>query len=52
MASFHMDEDTLVSYQDAEAAGVFVNWEKFVKSSTNQIFIIAYDEPMKAQEVE
>ena len=32
VASFHMDQEALIWFQDAEEAGVFSNWEGMVQA--------------------
>jgi hypothetical protein len=47
MASFHMEGDALIWFQDAEAAGLFPSWEAFIKALLTR-FGPAYDDPMEA----
>ena len=37
IASFHMDEEALIWFQDTEESGLFINWEAFMKASQLQI---------------
>ena len=48
MASFHMDNDALIWFQDYEAIGVFVTWENFVKTLLIRFGSSAYEDPMEA----
>jgi hypothetical protein len=47
MASFHMEEEALVWFQDADEAGQFPTWKTFLQSLLTR-FGPAYDDPMKA----
>ena len=48
MASYHMDGEALIWFQDAEEAGLFTSWEAFVKVLQIRFGNIAYDDPMEA----
>ena len=48
MASFHMDGEALVWFQEGEDVGVFGNWEAFVQALLIRFGSIAYDDPMEA----
>ncbi|XP_075670497.1 uncharacterized protein LOC142640323 [Castanea sativa] len=48
MASFHMDEDVLVWFQDSDENGVFVTWEGFVEALLIRFGSIAYEDPMES----
>ena len=48
MASFHMDGEALVWFQDCEASGVFVAWESFVEALLIRFGSSAYEDPMEA----
>ena len=48
MASFHMDNNALIWFQDCEATGVFMTWENFVKALLIRFGSSAYEDPMKA----
>ena len=48
MASFHMDGDALVWFQDCEASGVFMAWESFVEALLIKLGSSAYEDPMEA----
>ena len=47
MASYHLDGDALIWFQDAEQAGGFASWEVFVKVVHIQFGVIAYDDSME-----
>ena len=48
MASYHLEEEALIWFQDAEQAGGFTSWEVFVKALQTHFGVTAYDDPMKA----
>ena len=48
MASFHMDGDALIWFQDWEETGLFSNWEGFVKALLTRFRMTAYEDPMEA----
>ena len=48
MASFHMDGDTLIWFQDYEATCVFVAWESFEEALLTRFGSSAYEDPMEA----
>ena len=48
MASFHMDGDALVWFQDCEATSVFLAWESFVDALLTRFGSSAYEDPMEA----
>ena len=48
VASFHMDQEALVWYQDAEDAGIFCNWEGMVQALYVRFGSTPYDDPMEA----
>ena len=48
MASFHMDGEALVWFQDCEASGEFVAWESFVEALLIKFGSFAYEDPMEA----
>lgn len=48
LASFHMDGDALVWFQDAEEAGVFTSWEAFTKALYTRFGTMVYDDLMEA----
>ena len=47
MASFHMDGDALVWFQDSDENGVFATWEGFLEALLTRFGNIAYDDPME-----
>ncbi|XP_075656325.1 uncharacterized protein LOC142626382 [Castanea sativa] len=48
MASYHLDGDALIWFQDAKQAGGFVSWEVFVKVVHIRFGVTAYDDPIEA----
>ena len=48
VASFHIDQEALVWYQEAMEAEVFSNWETLVQALHVRFGSTAYDDPMKA----
>jgi len=48
VASFHMDQEALVWFQDAEESGVFCNWEGMVQALYVRFGSTPYDDPMEA----
>lgn len=48
IASFHMDDDALIWFQDASEAGVFCTCEGFGQVVQNQFGSSLYDDPMKS----
>ena len=48
MASFDMDNNALIWFQDCEATGVFVTWENFVKALLLRFGSSTYEDPMEA----
>ena len=48
MASYHMEADTLIWFQDAENYGLFRDWEAFIKSVHVRFGAITYDDPMES----
>ena len=48
MASFHMDGDALIWFQDCEETGIFNNWEGFVEALLTRFGMTAYEDPMEA----
>ncbi|XP_075660010.1 uncharacterized protein LOC142629848 [Castanea sativa] len=47
MASFHMDGEALVWFQEGEDAGVFGNWEALVQALLIRFRSTTYDDPME-----
>ena len=48
MASFHMDGDALIWFQDCEATGRFMTWESFREALLIKFGSSAYEDPMEA----
>ena len=48
MASFHMDGDALVWFQDCEATSVVLAWESSVEALLTRFGSSAYKDPMEA----
>ena len=48
MASFHMDGDALVWFQDSDENGVFATWEGFVDALLTRFGSTAYEDPMES----
>ncbi|KAF5462079.1 hypothetical protein F2P56_018118 [Juglans regia] len=48
MASYHMEGEALVWYQDAVDGGIFTTWESFVKALLVRFGTTAYDDPMES----
>ena len=48
MASFHMEGDALVWFQDSDENGVFVTWEGFVEALLTRFGSTAYKDPMES----
>ena len=48
MASFHMDGEVLIWFQEGEDVGVFGNWEALVQAMLIRFGSKAYDDPMEA----
>ena len=47
IASFHMDQEALIWFQEAEEAGVFSDWESLVQALHVRFGSTAYDDPME-----
>lgn len=47
MASFHMDGEALVWFQEGEDVGVIRNWEALVQALLIRFGSLAYDDPME-----
>ena len=47
IASFHMDLEALIWFQEAEEARVFSDWESFVKALHVRFGTSAYDDPIE-----
>ncbi|XP_041011286.1 uncharacterized protein LOC121255061 [Juglans microcarpa x Juglans regia] len=48
LASFHLEEEALVWFQDASEAGTFHSWEEFTQAVQVRFGSSAYDDPMEA----
>ena len=47
LASYHMEEEALIWFQEAEEVGQFTSWEAFVRALNIRFGAIAYDDPME-----
>ena len=48
MASYHLDGEALIWFQDVEQAEDFLGWETFVKALQIRFGVTTYDDPIKA----
>ncbi|KAF5477456.1 hypothetical protein F2P56_004096 [Juglans regia] len=48
IASFHMDDEALIWFQDASEAGTFLSWEDFIKAVQIRFGSTPYDDPMES----
>ena len=48
MASYHLDGEALIWFQDAEQAGGFASWEVIIRALQTHFSTSAYDDPMEA----
>jgi hypothetical protein len=48
LASFHLEGETLIWFQDAEGSAQVNTWDSFCKSSMTRFGPTAYDDPMEA----
>ncbi|KAF5472135.1 hypothetical protein F2P56_008875 [Juglans regia] len=48
IASFHMDDEALIWFQDASEAGTFLSWEDFIKVVQIRFRSTPYDDPMES----
>jgi hypothetical protein len=48
IASFHMEGEALIWFQDVEYSGLVKTWESFVKACLIRFGCTAYDNPMEA----
>lgn len=48
IASFHIDDDALIRFQDTSEVGVFHTWEEFVQAIQIRFGSSPYDDLMKA----
>ena len=47
LASFHMEGEALMWFQDSEEVGLFVDWESLIQALHIIFGAIAYDDPME-----
>ncbi|XP_023874530.2 uncharacterized protein LOC111987066 [Quercus suber] len=47
LASFHMDGEALIWFQDGEEVGLFVDWELLIQALHIRFGATAYDDPME-----
>ena len=50
MASYHMEREALIWFQDAEKYGLFRDWEAFVKAVHVRFGATSHDDPMESQD--
>ena len=48
LASYHMEDEALIWFQEAEETGQFTSWETFVRVLHTRFGTLAYDDPMEA----
>jgi len=48
LASYHMEEEALIWFQDAKDVGQFTSWDAFIRALHIRFGISAYDNPMEA----
>ena len=48
MASYHMEREALIWFQDTENSGLFTDWEAFVKAVHVRFGATSYDDPMES----
>ena len=48
MASYHMEGEALIWFQDAENSSLFIDWEAFVKAVHVRFGATSYDDPMES----
>ncbi|XP_035549739.1 uncharacterized protein LOC118349426 [Juglans regia] len=48
IASFHLDDEALIWFQDASEAGVFHSWDEFVQALQVRFGSSPYDDPMES----
>ena len=48
MASYHMEGEALIWFQDAKNSGLFSDWEAFVKAVHVRFGATSYDDPMES----
>ncbi|XP_075673788.1 uncharacterized protein LOC142643132 [Castanea sativa] len=47
LASYHMEDEALIRFQDVEEVGLFTSWEAFVRSLHVRFGTTTYDDPME-----
>ena len=47
LASYHMEEEALIWFQEVEEASQFTSWEAFVRALHIRFGATAYDDPME-----
>ena len=47
LASYHMEDEALIWFQDAEEVGIFTSWEAFVRALHVRFGSSSYDDPME-----
>ena len=48
LASYHMEDEAVIWFQDAEETRQFISWEAFVRALHTRFRALAYDDPMEA----
>ena len=48
LASYHMEDEALIWFQEVEEMGQFTSWEAFVRALHIRFGALAYDDPMEA----
>ena len=48
MASYHMEGEALIWFQDAENSSLFIDWEAFAKAMHVRFGATSYDDPMES----
>ena len=48
MASYHVEGEALIWFQDAENSSLFIDWEAFVKAVHVRFGATSYDDPMES----
>ena len=48
MASYHVEGEALIWFQDVENFGLFTDWEAFVKAMYARFGATSYDDPMES----
>ena len=47
LASFHMEREALIWFQDSEEVGLFVDWESLIQALHIRFGATTYDDPME-----